>query len=524
MKRRLLFLALAFPGWLMLGLYLYYDYLEHGRSIVKHFLSLTPVVSLLFHVLMLTTPFVSIAFAYFVIERSTLVSGLKAAERRYRDYYDNAPYGYHSADGDMVVLDVNQTWLDMLGYEMHDVVGVISVPELMTPDSRKRLKRIYAGFKEAGRIDDLELEFVRKDGSVLPVLVSSTAVFDKGEFIRSRTIIKDNRDRKTFEQILRGVAEHWENTFNSMPWGVMILDSRCNVLRFNEYFMNNNSIEPADLAKKYCCKLIDESPDVDDVDQTYEAEFHDKDHDKYYKLTGRMIYSSEITQNYVFNITEISDIRRSEKKLADSRNAFFNMLKDASAAYKELDKAYRSMILSFANAIDAKSPWTKGHSERVSSYAIALAEAMGIDRKALERVRMAALLHDIGKIGTFDYLLEKPDQLTENEYDVVKRHPEESARILRPIEKFRDIVDIVKYHHEHYDGTGYPEGLKGEDIPLFSRVLCLADSYDSMIADRPYRSAQDRQYAIVEIRQCAGSHFDPVLAEKFIELIEKQVI
>jgi len=522
MKGKLKFLAFASPGSVLLGTYIYYDHKAYGETFWNHLFSLTPLYSSFFHLLIITTPFVSIALAYLIMERGRLIAGLTEAEEKYRDYYDNAPYGYHSADGDLMIVDVNTTWLEMLGYKREEVVGVMNVRHMLTPRSATRLEKVYGTFKEAGSLKDLELEFIRKDGSALPVIMSSSAVFEGERFVRSRTIIKDNCDRKTFEQILHGVAEHWENTFNSMPWGVMILDSRCNVLRFNEFFLITGGLEPADIAKTYCCDLINEPlGDIDPEAHTYRSEFRDELTGRDYNLTGRMIYSGEIIKNYVFSVTDISDMKSGEKKLVDSRNAFFNMLKDASSAYSELDLAYRSMVLSFANAIDAKSSWTKGHSERVSNYSSILGESVGLDRKSIERLRMAALLHDIGKIGTYDYLLDKAEGLSVEEYEVVKRHPEESARILRPIEKFRDLLDIVRYHHEHYDGSGYPDGLKGDDIPLLARLLCLADSYDSMIADRPYRMAQKKEYAISEVRRCAGTHFDPQLADSFVKLIEE---
>lgn len=525
MKRKLLFIALSLPGWILLASYLFYDYEEHGsvENFIEHFFSIGPFYTTLFHSLVLTTPAVSLLFAFFVNERIKLIGELKRVESRYRDYYDNAPYGYHSSDENMTILEVNNTWLDMLGYDRPAVVGVKNVSELLSDESRKRLGKVFNGLKETGRIDDQEMEFLRSDGSILPVMLSSTAVYEGDRFVRSRTIIRDNTDRKTFEQILHAVAEHWENTFNSMPWGVMIVDARCNVLRSNEYFDSNGLVSPDDLAKKYCYNLIHDMGKEGEKDgqgvPVYSDEFIDEANGRFYKLYGRLIYSTEVMQNYVFTVVEISDLKHSEQKLVDSRNAFFNMLKDITAAYKELDSAHQSMILAFANAIDAKSPWTKGHSERVSRYAIALAESMGLNSKELSKLRIAALLHDIGKIGIYDRLLEKPDRLTPEEYEIVKLHPEKSAMILDPIDRFRDIVDVVKYHHEQFDGHGYPYGLKGREIPLMARILCLADSYDSMTADRPYRVAPGRDYAIGELRKCNGTHFDPELVEKFIELI-----
>ena len=127
----------------------------------------------------------------------------------------------------------------------------------------------------------------------------------------------------------------------------------------------------------------------------------------------------------------------------------------------------------------------------------------------------------MGKIGTYDVLLEKPTSLTDDEYSVVKRHPEKAAEILRPIGRFGDIIEVVRHHHERYDGKGYPDGLMGEEIPFMARILCIADSYDSMTADRPYRLARDAEFAAGELRSCSGSHFDPALVDVFVKLIDE---
>lgn len=179
-----------------------------------------------------------------------------------------------------------------------------------------------------------------------------------------------------------------------------------------------------------------------------------------------------------------------------------------------------SLILAFANAIDAKSEWTKGHSERVSIHAVSIAKEMGFDEKELEDLRIAALLHDIGKIGTYDVILEKPGRLTAEEFALVKLHPANGEKILRPIRQLRHILPAIRAHHEKMDGAGYPDGLKGEAIPLPARILCVADTFDAMTSDRPYRSAPKKEYAIAELKRCSGTQFDPVVAKAFLRILE----
>jgi PAS domain S-box-containing protein len=190
--------------------------------------------------------------------------------------------------------------------------------------------------------------------------------------------------------------------------------------------------------------------------------------------------------------------------------------------YEEVQQLLINTITSLAAAIDAKSPWTKGHSERVTRYALQIGQEMGLQEKDLERLKLSGLLHDVGKIGTYDILLDKPTRLTDEEFAMVKRHPHKGAEILGPIKQLSDIIPGVRHHHERYDGKGYPDGLKGEEIPLQARILCVADSFDSMTADRPYRPSPGKEYAISEFRRCSGTQFDPKVVEVFLRVLKRQ--
>jgi len=189
--------------------------------------------------------------------------------------------------------------------------------------------------------------------------------------------------------------------------------------------------------------------------------------------------------------------------------------------YGDLQQLLVGTITSLATAIDAKSPWTNGHSERVTKYAVELGKELGLKEHELERLRLSALLHDVGKIGTYDIVLDKPGKLSEEEFDLVKKHPGKGAEILAPIKQLIDVIPGVLHHHERYDGKGYPDGLKEEDIPLQARILCVADSYDAMTADRPYRTASGRDYAISELKRGAGTQFDPELIAVFLKVLDR---
>lgn len=196
-----------------------------------------------------------------------------------------------------------------------------------------------------------------------------------------------------------------------------------------------------------------------------------------------------------------------------------HILQDVTAkkkAEKELHELFMAALQSLASAIEAKSAWTRGHSERVAGYAVKIGEGLGLAEDALEKLRIAALLHDIGKIGTYDAILDKSGKLTDAEYEAIKQHPAKGAEMLAPIRQMQDILPGVRGHHERFDGTGYPDGLKGEGIPLQARILAVADTFDSMTAERPYRATPGKAQALEDIRQHAGTQFDPRVVEAFL--------
>ncbi|MCD8024011.1 MAG: diguanylate cyclase [Candidatus Gastranaerophilales bacterium] len=175
------------------------------------------------------------------------------------------------------------------------------------------------------------------------------------------------------------------------------------------------------------------------------------------------------------------------------------------------------VVTSLANTIDAKDTYTKGHSTSVSRYSEALARAVGLPENEVERIRLGALLHDIGKIGIPENVLRKPSKLTDEEWEIMKQHPAIGAeKVLAPNESLRDLIPIVKYHHEHYDGSGYPYGLKGEDIPYAARIVAIADAFHALISDRPYRKGMGVEKACEILKMGADVQWDRELVRQFV--------
>jgi diguanylate cyclase (GGDEF)-like protein/putative nucleotidyltransferase with HDIG domain len=207
-----------------------------------------------------------------------------------------------------------------------------------------------------------------------------------------------------------------------------------------------------------------------------------------------------------------------------SYSIYVSRAQDKQAAVERLAHLYLSTIKSLALAIDAKDQYTHQHILRVQRYAVGTAKKIGLSGDLLEAVNTGALLHDIGKLGVPEYVLLKPGRLTDEEFEKVKKHPVIGAAILDPVEFPWPVLPVVKYHHEKWDGTGYPEGLKGEDIPLTARILAVADVYDALTSTRSYRMAWPHEKAVAEIVRLSGTHFDPAVVDAFVAVIDAIVI
>ncbi|MBB6216448.1 putative nucleotidyltransferase with HDIG domain [Anaerosolibacter carboniphilus] len=190
--------------------------------------------------------------------------------------------------------------------------------------------------------------------------------------------------------------------------------------------------------------------------------------------------------------------------------------------YMDMRHVYFETIKALSSAMEAKDQYTNGHSYRVADYAAGIAEQMGFKHDAIDRIKTAAVLHDIGKIGVSDNILNKPGKLEESEYAMIQKHPEIGAKILSEVEFLADVSKIIKYHHERFDGKGYPEGLKDAEIPMEASILAVADAYDAMTSDRPYRKAMDRHTAMNILIKESGIQFNPIVVKAFRDYLGKQ--
>jgi putative nucleotidyltransferase with HDIG domain len=244
------------------------------------------------------------------------------------------------------------------------------------------------------------------------------------------------------------------------------------------------------------------------------------------RATIRQAFDHSDLKNEIKRLNQVT--REQNFKLQDMNRNLEGKVRDrtkqVAEKHQELRTAYIQTIRALAEAVDAKDAYTRGHSERVGVYASKITREMGYQKDFIERVYIAGLLHDVGKIGVRDAVITKPERLTPEEYSEIKQHPTIGAKILEPVDFLADVAPCVRHHHEWYDGSdrGYPDRLSGDAIPLPSRIILVADTVEAMTSDRPYRKALPLDVVYTELTKYAGSQFDPACVSAFLRLLERE--
>ena len=222
----------------------------------------------------------------------------------------------------------------------------------------------------------------------------------------------------------------------------------------------------------------------------------------------------------VMSVKKALESRRLEEEIEAYHNRMEELVEERTAklqqAYRTLKKSHLDSVKVLAEAIDAKDPYTRGHSDRVKRMSLAIAKKMGFSEERLENLEYGALLHDIGKIGIKDEVLQKQAPLSSEEYQYIQEHPLIGVKIIEGVEFFKDKIPMIRHHHEHYDGNGYPDGLAGEAIPLEARIISLPDAFDAMTSARPHRNIMPLQNVLAELEKFKGKQFDPKVLDIFI--------
>ncbi len=250
-------ITITLSGWLLFVVWLFYDYAGYKGQVIRHIFYPPSTHELLFHIVVFIAPLVSIIMGVLVNERTKLFNTAKKSEKKYRDLYENAPDGYHSIGPDGAILEVNNTWLKMLGYEKDEVIGKLKLTDFLTEDGLKTFQDTFPEFMKKGLIENLQYDLKGKDGTLLPVLINATAIYDeKGNFLKSRSIVRDISARISYRKKLEHSIKDWKATFDSMPYGVILLDREFTVIKTNEYISRLTGIPVKELFNMKCYELI----------------------------------------------------------------------------------------------------------------------------------------------------------------------------------------------------------------------------------------------------------------------------
>jgi HD-GYP domain-containing protein (c-di-GMP phosphodiesterase class II) len=215
--------------------------------------------------------------------------------------------------------------------------------------------------------------------------------------------------------------------------------------------------------------------------------------------------------------TEIGELADTFNKMTDDLELYIRQIRKAGEENRAL---FLGTIRALAAAVDEKDPYTRGHSERVTEYSVIIARTLGLDEIMIETIRISALLHDVGKIGVDDSVLKKPGFLTPEEFEIMKQHTIKGFNIMRPIEQMKNMLPALRFHHEQWDGNGYPDRLKGDQIPMIARIIAVADTLDAMTTNRPYQKALTFEFAIEKINKNSGIKYDPRVVDAFNRAIK----
>jgi putative nucleotidyltransferase with HDIG domain len=222
---------------------------------------------------------------------------------------------------------------------------------------------------------------------------------------------------------------------------------------------------------------------------------------------------------------------RSRTEIGELASTFNMMSEELQQCVQDLQRAaeenralFIGSIQMLAGAVDEKDPYTRGHSDRVTKYSVMLAEELGLPKDEIEKIRIAAQLHDVGKIGIEDRILKKPGKLSPEEFEIMKTHTTRGANILRPVHQLREMLPGIELHHEALDGRGYPYGLKGDEIPLMPRIISVADTFDAMTTNRPYQTAMSTEVAVGRIRALVNARYDPKVVDALVAIFERDLL
>ncbi|MBI4825376.1 MAG: PAS domain S-box protein [Nitrospirae bacterium] len=495
-----------------------------------------------------------------ITERNRSRKLIRESEERYRELFENTSDLIQSLDTEGKFIFVNSSWLKTLGYTREEI-DKISIFDILHPSCLEKCKDVFIKVMSCESNDNVEAVFVSRDGRLIDVEGNIRCKFVNGKPIAVQGIFRDVTERNRSEELVQRQLKRI-NALHSIDMAitssidlrvtlnifleqvitqldldaaaVLLLDEASMTLRyFASKGFRSAALKHANvrMGESYAGRAAKERhiisiPNLKDEPSAFKTSEHFSKEEfvTYFAVPliakGQVKGVLEIFKRTLFNADDewldFFNTVATQGAIAIDDATLFEDLKRSNV---DLAIAYDSTIEGWARALDLRDKETEGHSRRVTEITISLARELGVKEEDIIHIKRGALLHDIGKMGIPDNILLKPGKLTDEEWRIMKNHPNLAHGMIYPVEYLRPALDIPFSHHEKWDGSGYPNGLKGNEIPLAARIFAIIDVWDALSSDRPYRKAWPKEKIIEYIRSESGIHFDPDIVETFLNLI-----
>lgn len=364
----------------------------------------------------------------------------------------------------------------------HLALDYIVEPELSIHDYKTTLS------KEKFNVLDVNLKHITESENILSTKIWNTS--DSVIYSKNSNVIEIKVNKKS------NLDEAFKNKPNYLVTNVLVNGKNIKVVKiYSPIEVNNSIVGVYEVIKPYAEIKLHMKPVIRNI--------------------SMIVFSGLL----ILYLLLLKIMYNSSMKMLKQNEVLIHKSTDLKEAYYKLNLSYKSTVLALSKAIDARDTYTSGHSERVTQISLKIGQALALSPDKLDTLEIAALFHDVGKIGIPDQILNKPGKLTDEEFNKIKEHPSIGVDILKTIEFLDKTLPMILHHHEKYGGGGYPLGISGDSIPLESRIICVADSYDAMTSDRPYRNGLPHNVAIDELIKFKGIQFDPIIVETFLKIL-----
>lgn len=449
---------------------------------------------------------------------------LRLIEERYRLSFENAADVIFTIDTDLTVSSVSPSVERILGYRPREITGrtAAELGPLMTPESFERFLADLAPVLSKGEsLASMSYRFIARDGTIKDGEVNAAPLRRDGAIIGLIAVARDITDRRQAEQQLKESERRYRELYDFLPIPVYEMDLKANITAANRAIFETFRGTEDDILKGFNGWTLLSPEDVErsarNIQRLLKGEQIEGTEYNFRRLDGS-VFPAIVLSSVIYGqgrpvglrgaIIDITERRKAEDRLQQTLDS--------------LNRAVNVTVQAMVSAVEARDPYTSGHQIRVADLAAAVAAEMGFSPDRIESVRMAASIHDIGKLHIPAEILSKPRKLTEIEFALIKQHPRIGAEILKNVASSWPLAEIVHQHHERMDGTGYPGGLKGNDILLEARILAVADAVEAMASHRPYRPSLGIDAALKEIEGHRGDFYDVDVADACLRLFREK--